>query len=196
MEGYHGTNSDIADKILASGFELKTNPNNLPNDLGNGIYIFLDNDLYTKSAYEMAKSFIEVFRKEVFRKRDLNDKFSVLQIQISEEGRYIDYNDINSQIAFEKFRNENYDKILKHYDSFCYKSNYGGSTKNLPGKLKRANLDGIIFELLKNKANIDGVMKDTYTPQDAKYKKSSFFNGREFCLYNTSLIEEISIIEN
>mgnify|MGYP000953137940 FL=1 len=101
----------------------------------------------------------------------------------------IDYNDAANAAVFEKFRNENLKIILKHYDSFVYKSKL--KSPSIPGSLKRANLDGIVFELLKNKAKYDGVVKDTYTPQDKKYNKSSFSNGRELCLYDLDKIADI-----
>ena len=191
LEAYHGTKIENKKEIETSGFAIRSKPKHIPNDLGNGIYFFLDKGDFYKPPYEMSKSFVENYK-------DCSHGESVIfKVTISDNISLLDFNDEENEKKFEKFRNLNSKTILKYYDKFVRyaKDNTGG----VPGVLKRANLDGIVFELLKikNKSKgeiCDGVIKDTYTPQNKKYNKSSFHNGRELCLYNIEKIDEIKEI--
>ena len=183
MEAYHGTKIENKEKIESESFSISNTPDRIPNDLGNGIYFFLDKGSNYKNPKEMAESFVKNYRE------CSNDEHIIFKVTVSDEAKLIDYNDADNAALFEKFRNENLNIILKHYNSFVYNSKIKSSS--IPGSLKRANLDGIVFELLRNKAHYDGVVKDTYTPQDKKYNKSSFSNGRELCLYNLDKIVDI-----
>ena len=183
LEAYHGTRIENKEKIVSKSFIISNTPDRIPNDLGNGIYFFLDKGSNYKSPKEMAESFVKNYRN------CSNDEHIIFKVTVYDEAKLIDYNDAANAAVFEKFRNENLKIILKHYDSFVYNSQIKSSS--IPGSLKRANLDGIVFELLRNKAHYDGVVKDTYTPQDKKYNKSSFSNGRELCLYSLDKILEI-----
>ncbi|WP_455438469.1 hypothetical protein [Streptococcus salivarius] len=186
MEAYHGTKIENKKEIETRGFTIRNKPKHIPNDLGNGIYFFLDKGDVYKPPYEMSKSFVKNYK-------DCSHGESVIfKVTISDNLSLLNFNDEDNEKLFEKFRNLNLNTILKHYDNFIYyaKTNTG----DVPGVLKRANLDGIVFELLKNKIKCDGVIKDTYTPQNKKYKKSSFHNGRELCLYNIEKIDEIKEI--
>lgn len=197
MEAYHGTRIENKEKIVSKSFIISNTPDRIPNDLGNGIYFFLDKGSNYKSPKEMAESFVKNYRN------CSNDEHIIFKVTVSDEAKLIDYNDADNAALFETFRNKNLNIILKHYGRFVYNSqkkspSIPGSLKgakkkssSIPGGLKRANLDGIVFELLKNKAKYDGVVKDTYTPQDKKYNKSSFSNGRELCLYDPDKIADI-----
>lgn len=183
VEAYHGTKIENKEKILNKSFNISNTPDHIPNDLGNGIYFFLDKGSNYKNPKEMAESFVKNYRN------CLDDEYIIFKVTVSDEAKLIDYNDPENAACFEKFRDKNLNTILKHYDRFVYTSQ--ARTSSIPGSLKRANLDGIVFELLKNKAKYDGVVKDTYTPQNKKYNKSSFSNGRELCLYECDNIVDI-----
>jgi len=183
LEAYHGTKIENKEKIVSESFIISDTPNRIPNDLGNGIYFFLDKGSNYKNPKEMAESFVKNYRN------CSNDEHIIFKVTVSDEAKLIDYNDADNAAFFENFRNKSLNIILKHYDRFVYHSQIKSSS--IPGSLKRANLDGIVFELLRNKAHYDGVVKDTYTPQDKKYNKSSFSNGRELCLYSLDKILEI-----
>ena len=183
LEAYHGTKIENKEKIVSESFIISDTPNRIPNDLGNGIYFFLDKGSNYKNPKEMAESFVKNYRN------CSNDEHIIFKVTVSDEAKLIDYNDADNAAFFENFRNKSLNIILKHYDRFVYNSQIKSSS--IPGSLKRANLDGIVFELLRNKAHYDGVVKDTYTPQDKKYNKSSFSNGRELCLYSLDKILEI-----
>ena len=183
MEAYHGTRIENKEKIVSKSFIISNTPDRIPNDLGNGIYFFLDKGSNYKSPKEMAESFVKNYRN------CSNDEHIIFKVTVSDEAKLIDYNDADNAALFETFRNKNLNIILKHYGRFVYNSQI--KSPSIPGSLKRANLDGIVFELLKNKAKYDCVVKDTYTPQDKKYNKSSFSNGRELCLYDLDKIADI-----
>ncbi|BAP84795.1 hypothetical protein LOOC260_102170 [Paucilactobacillus hokkaidonensis JCM 18461] len=185
MFGFHGTGIDNATKIMNNGFTIAKS-NKVPNDLGTGVYFYI-NSAFTFSPIMMAKNYSIVY------KRISKAKITVLQAEIDEEATLIDFDLKSNLIELVKYRDANFDKI-KNILNTVEKGN---------GLAARGNLDGIVIELFKTyleekyNVRVDGVKKNTFTPQHDlyKYKQSNMPNGRELCVYNLNRISNLKICE-
>ena len=195
MKGYHGTTPKNANSILKTqkiyiedfsitpDFVIKKEQN-LPKDLGQGLYLFLCDKAKGYDGCAAAKRYAQIFRNE-------NHKVKVIEFYFDEsELLFLDMNRAENKERFKRLREQIYGKIEIQL-AFLKKS----------GSLKRANLDGIFIEYLiqhKYKNKVDGVILDTYTPfYSTDRTLSNFPNGRELCLRNVSTIkwEQTKIVE-
>lgn len=187
LEGYHGTTPLNAKAIIETNkveiepFSIKTDVviptgQRLPNDLDQGLYLFLDNESQGFDGKKCAKQYAQKWRSE-------GSKIALIQFYFDEEPLCIlDLNLPENTTRFIKLRDKLYQKIEQSLTTF--KENKS---------LERANLDGIFIEYLVQhglKVKVDGVIKDTYTPfYSSRNTLSNFPNGREFCLRSTSAID-------
>ena len=182
MIGYHGTSRKFATAIIESQ-EFSFNKfiitsdlvvkrgQRMPNDFGNGIYMFIDSGYY--NGKDCARKYANTFKER---------PSSVLEIQIKDEISVIDFQDDTTKKVFIELREKIIDKIYYNYQRFV---NEGGSKQ-------RANLDGFIIEFIiqyKFKNKIDAVMGESYTPfYNPERSISNFPNGKELCLRNSNSI--------
>ncbi|HFI0101342.1 TPA: hypothetical protein ACGORV_000022 [Streptococcus suis] len=186
MEGYHGTTPQNAQAIIQTK-EVKIKPfsiksdvviptgQRLPNDLGQGLYLFLDNESLEFDGKKCAKQYAQKWKSD-------RNKTALIQFCFDETTLSIlDFNQPENFKRFVKLRDKLYRKIEQSLTTF-----------KETNSLRRANLDGIFIEYLIQhglKIQVDGVVKDTYTPfYSSRSTLSNFPNGRELCLRNTDAI--------
>ncbi|MBJ6745705.1 hypothetical protein JEQ21_04360 [Streptococcus sp. 121] len=187
MKGYHGTTPQNAQMILQAK-EIKITPftiksdvvipsgQRLPNDLGQGLYLFLDDELLGFDGKECAK-------KYAHRWRNQGNKISLIQFHFDETVlNILDLNNPENLRRIVELRSKLYQRIEQSLTTFQQNKS-----------LKRANLDGIFIEFLVQHAlsgqQVDGIIKDTFTPfYSEKQALSNVPNGRELCLRNVDAI--------
>lgn len=193
--GYHGTKSENVSSIITNGFNpLIFGKNRLPNDLGKGVYFFLDSN-FALSGKEMAKKYIEKFIKS--SRRDNGASARVLEVTMIEDSE-LHILDLDGAItAFDQYRRDNDENISRIVRE--YKSKMG---KN-QGIIKRGNFDGIVTDMFidyikensAEKFEIDAVKRETYTNvTDYGYRISNNSNGVELCVKNIKIIADISLV--
>lgn len=186
LEGYHGTTPLNAksiigtNKIEVESFSITSDVvipsgQRLPNDLGQGLYLFLNDELLAFDGKECAKQYAQKWRNR-------QNNIAIIQFCFDDnELSILDFNLPENSKKFIKLRAKLYRKIEQSLTTFI-------QTRSL----KRANLDGIFIEYLVQhglKIKVDGIVKDTYTPfYSSRSTLSNFPNGREFCLRDTSVI--------
>ncbi len=170
--GYHGTIKGNVASIVSKGFRIKkysfltAELQNVPGDLGAGVYAYLD-------SMENAKRFAEKFGSDI----------SVLKLDITvDEDRFLDMDE-----------ESNADLILEVYESRTFKS-LEKRYRHSKGSKSRECLDGLILEHIihKHKLNIDMVKKKTYTRFDGLPPMSHYSNGTELCIKNNGIIKEVT----
>lgn len=182
MIGYHGTSQKCATVIIESQtFNFDTfviagnfrigNDQRMPNDFGNGIYMFIDNESY--SGAKCARKYANIFKER---------PSSVLKINIRDGIKVLDFQDETTRKIFIELREKIFDRIYYNYKISVKES----------GSKKRANLDGLIIEYLIQiiyQNQIDAVMGESFTPfYNEERSISNFPNGKEICLRNTDSI--------
>lgn len=182
MIGYHCTRSENIESIKKDGFKID-NKVEMPGDLGSGVYFFVNIGGFN-NAKEMAIKFAKQYRSG----RDHSAALSLIEVEFDDSG-IVDMRSISAKEKFEIIRRNNERLIKTRFDKL--KKNIG----HYSGSINRGNLDGYVFELLKDlKPEIKGFLKDTYTPLDISgYKRSSFPNAVECCVYNVNLLKILSI---
>ncbi|WP_032906484.1 hypothetical protein [Streptococcus sanguinis] len=189
MEGYHGTTPTAAQNILSTcsidviPFVITNDAGivlgqNLPNDLGQGLYLFIDEESKGFSGKQSAKNYSKTYKHE-------ENKIKILKFVFDDQNlTVLNLNNTSTVKMLNELKNQLYDRIYTQLSS---------AIKNNPRK-KRANLDGIFLEFLikfRFCDSIDCVICDTYTPVynvGGVRTISNLPNGREICLRNLSLI--------
>lgn len=172
--GYHATGKEFLDSIKQNGFKKKTSAKSFPNDLGNGIYFYIDRPKYEGEAKNNAKNYAEKYKSNY-------KEIVVLEVDILKDSdKVLDFNDNETADALEKFIKCNEENIYKEFEKF----------EKFLGATKRGNLDGIAIELFIEYFNlpVDIVFKNTFTKFNNNYKISSFTNGKEACVRNENII--------
>ena len=179
---YHGTTKKRAEAILKSGFDFEEgsfmNRTRVPNDLGNGIYSFTDRDIKDRFARKLSMDYAKKYKCG-----DRSAKPACVEIN-SEFNTYLDMDDSENIKIFNKCRSS---LMNRAEELFNKKFKDRGNSK------KRANLDGIIFELGFYRGvfkDVEVLIKDTYTPV-GEAKLSNFTNGTEFVIRNIKVIKEL-----
>ena len=187
MEGYHGTKPQSVKDILEAKcikikkFEITGDgiikPNqSLPNDLGQGLYLFIDDMDKGYQGLENAKCYARIYRNS-------SGEIGVIKFKIDCEDLTI-LNLTNSESI--KFFNQYREKLYGRIEN---------SLKRLKKNraLDRYNLDGIFLEHLLHYnprfKDIDAVSYDSYIPRTSDKPISSVPNGKEICLRNIGLID-------
>ena len=189
LEGYHGTTPTAAQNILST-CSIDVTPfvitddagirlgQNLPNDLGQGLYLFIDEESKGFSGQQSAKNYSKAYKHE-------ENKIKILKFVFDDQNlTVLNLNDAVTIKMLNKLKNKLHDRIYTQLPS-AIKNN---------GRRNRANLDGIFLEFLikfRYDNRIDYVICDTYTPVyniEGVRTISNLPNGREICLRNLSLI--------
>ncbi len=170
----HGTDKKTYEKeIQPNNNQLKScfdSKNRVPNDLGDGIYVYGSNGLFKAS--DCAEKYAKKYRDKgndhitlIFYLLDTDDKHT-LDLDIEEHK--------NALIKFRQETERRIKEMAKNYDE-----NKG-----------RGQLDGIIINLLNKKLNneIKVIKKQTFTKFDEEYKTSNFPNSLEYCVKDNTLL--------
>lgn len=188
--GWHGTTQKNEESIIKNGFKnLKTdfskNEVRVPNDLGNGIYFYID--FRKTSGKTLAQKYVRSYRDRIAREQKCS--FSVIEAEITCEDECL--------LDMDEFEN------LKMFYEFNEKHT---STRNQmitklksDGAKKRKNYDGIMMELFireihKQFKEVKVVKKDTNTIFESEI--SNFANGTELCVRNLECVKLRSKGEN
>lgn len=185
VTAYHGTSMENAEKILKEGFRIQRDSKQYPNDLGHGVYGYIDSKPEDGDVYFMrsAKENAALFARQI--KKVPQDQIAVLKFQVHFiQKEAINLNDL-----------ENRNNLLLVYKivmgaaieeiSFLYKMNRAS---------KRNQIDGVIFEYLHVKGIIrfpKVLIKDTYTRFNGYL--SNFTNGRELVIRDVSRIHSVQL---
>jgi len=187
LEGYHGTTPQSVNAILETKhfkinkFEITgdwiiKNNQSLPNDLGQGLYLFVDDEDKGYQGLESAKSYDRIYRNS-------KKKIGVIKFKVDRENLKV--LNLNSPASI---------KIFNKYKE-TYSSRISNSLKHLKQNraLDRYNLDGIFIEHLlcyhHKFKDVNAVSYDSYVPRTPDRPMSGVPNGREVCLRNSDLID-------
>ncbi|MBZ2120829.1 hypothetical protein [Streptococcus infantis] len=187
MEGYHGTKPESVNAILGqqhfecTSFEITgdwviKSGQSLPNDLGVGLYMFVDDPPNGYQGLENAKKYARVYRNS-------NKKIGVIKFKIKSDNLTIlDLNNPTTTKNFNEYKDKYYQKL---------KNSLGGFKRN--NSFHRYNLDGVFLEHLlrynKSYTEVDVVTCKTYTPPTPDKPISPVPNGKEICLRTLTLID-------
>lgn len=187
MQGYHGTTCQNAKAILSSrhinvnkfditGDWVLAKGQRLPNDLGQGFYLFLDDVERGFEGLENSKNYARRFKNKPSR------TISVLKFGIDEDNlKVLKLYDERSIKFFNQYKKQYHARLQPKLKSL----------RN-DGAFKRYNLDGIFLEHLlqyhKKFSKINAVTNYTFTPSTKDKPISSVPNGRELCLRDTKLL--------
>ncbi|MBK5244058.1 MAG: hypothetical protein JJE18_03345 [Eubacteriaceae bacterium] len=187
--GYHGTPERCIDSIKNDGFKVRTflfdcaEEQEIPCDLGNGIYVFLDNDEYGFDGKECAKKYVKnVKRGEL--------SYGVIELSLSidfENQEIVDLDDEEIISEILAVRKVMMPKLKRLFEENYFKNN---------GAFQRGNCDGIILEglLLEKKSDPVMIIKNTYT-SESYYRISNFPDGTEACIRDISIIKNKEVCE-
>lgn len=179
--GYHGTSQRNLNFIKKYGFRKKVSDSSFPNDLGLGVYFYLDR---TKNeAKENAHKYVVRYKKDYFGK-------IIIEVPVSvEDSKILDFNIKEAMDSLEEFIQENGSRIKSELEKYDTESR----------AFKRGNFDGIVIDLYIEYFNmmVDIILKDTFTSFD-EYRVSNFVNGREICVKNEEVIDtsNIKVVEH
>ena len=124
MEGYHGTKPESVNDILqqqhfeCTPFEITgdwvvKSDQSLPNDLGVGLYMFVDDSLNGFQGLENAKQYARVYRNS-------NKKIGVIKFKINSDNLTIlDLNNPKTTKVFNEYKNQYYQVLkINEYSSY------------------------------------------------------------------------------
>lgn len=183
--GYHATSSKSACAISNKNFNIKIEPIHLtkkmPNDLGQGLYVFLENDFFPDHAKELAVKYVKAF-KQVSNPHIVN-----IDLEYN-ENEVLDMDDEENIIAFNNYRYT----IIESETFQKYKDQIEKS-----GAKTRGGYDGLILELLIDEQQLDVkfIKKRTFTNLGNSYKLSAYQNGLEGCIRQIDVINKKDVIE-
>lgn len=181
--GYHGTDAEHFKTIKKQGFKLRRPNDELPCDLGHGVYMYIDRkEIPHESAHDNATKYLGRY------KPDYKEPIILKLSSKIEDSKVLNLNDLSNQSVFLHFKKVNLKKIESKV-----------STLKENKTLRRGKIDGLVLNLMIDnmKIEVDAIIKDTYTPFDfEKYRQSNIPNGREMCLRNSDRIESCEISEN
>lgn len=169
-KGYHGTNKNAFVSISKKNFNIPTysflvaRKQKIPGDVGAGLYAYLDS---SQNAFKFSFKFHE------------KEEIVVLELNLGvEEKKVLDMNEHQNEKFFLEFRNSKDFQVVSN------------RFHKVDGGSKRDCLDGIIIERIiqKTGAQVDLVIKDTYTQFKGEPAISQFKNGTELCIRNKNII--------
>ncbi|HEA6159838.1 hypothetical protein [Staphylococcus aureus] len=169
----HGTNKKIYEEIQNDNHVLIPNykdDNRLPNDLGDGIYFFGNNNRF--KANICAEKYARRYKNKdsdhitlLFYELDMNDDYT---LDLDDEEHKTNFIEKREQLNYQLRT------MIKNYN--C--------------NLSRGQLDGLLINLMNNSLSgtIKIVKKETFTQFDDIYKSSNFPNALEICVKDNSLL--------
>lgn len=180
--GYHGTTKENKIKILEKGnFEVRTNNSGrTPNDLGNGIYFFCDDqELDLIPGHDMAIRYTKKYKKVALLKQNSSVDVIKATIKYNEEN-LLDLDD-----------EQNLQDFLKAKRKLEYQVAQEAKRSKDDGAKDRDNRDGFFVEIFLKVLRQSGfdvkvVSKRTFTP--VAQKTSNFPNALELCVKDVELI--------
>jgi hypothetical protein len=187
VTAYHGTSRKNAKKILTEGFRIEKGRQRYPNDLGHGIYGYLDSSPEKGDVYFMqtAKGNALLFAKQIRKVPAKQIVVLKLTIQIDIQN-YLDLNQL----------------VNRNHVLHLYQKIIGGVLRDIKKEYvsdrisRRRQMDGVVLEKL-NQVGIISlppvVIKDTFTRFNGIL--SNFTNGREIVIRDPRYIHFIEAIE-
>ncbi|WP_338342524.1 hypothetical protein [Fructobacillus fructosus] len=187
VTAYHGTSRKNARKILTEGFRIEKGRQRYPNDLGHGIYGYLDSSPEKGDVYFMqtAKENALLFAKQIRKVPEKQIVVLKLTIQIDIQN-YLDLNQL----------------VNRNHVLHLYQKIIGGVLRDIKKEYvsdrisRRRQMDGVVLEKL-NQVGIISlppvVIKDTFTRFNGIL--SNFTNGREIVIRDPRYIHFIEAIE-
>lgn len=187
--GYHGTKKEYALNILQNGFRCEIysftqkEKKRLPNDLGSGVYVFLDESEFEFDGQKCAINYTVTF------KNNSTDFFTILEVPLKikkDKHKILNLDNPEVQKVYVKAR-----KGLEQVANKYLKENIKDD-----GSLKRGQLDGLFLEMMLNTRKFELpsiVMKKTYTPYNDS-KLSGFPNGLEMAIRDVEIIGDVTKI--
>ncbi|GGA72488.1 hypothetical protein [Salinicoccus roseus] len=185
VKGYHGTVASSATDIISNGFEYRTYDINdykgkrLPNDLGFGIYFYLDNPKISKKALDNAKDYAIKYKKKLN-----TDSVSVIVADISIcEDSHLDLDEADNLEYYLGIQNTNQQRAEEIW-----------AKSKQDGQRKRKMLDGIFIEMMildleeAIGRSIKTVQKETFT-SFGRAQRSNFFNGTELTVRDANILK-------
>lgn len=197
LVGYHGTKRENEEPITEVGLKLPDHKK-LSGDLGRGIYFYVDNDFFVKKPKDLCFEYLQFLLGKNFKRDDI----IIYKAEFDE--KKFNFFDLNSEDLLKEineYRMENLHLISEIFEKYLEanmrKNRKKKNSKLITGAVYRGNLDGILIEMFIkefekiNGVPINGVLKNTFTPCLRGYKRSSFFNGTELCVFNEELIPDL-----
>lgn len=189
LEGYHGTRPSsvksilktksftVSQFIIGKDFNIQSNQS-LPNDLGQGLYLFIDDEVAGYSGLESAKNYARIYRSN-------SNKIGVISFEVdSRELKVLDLSEPESKKFFNLYKQQTYNQIKCMLGRFRQNRSF-----------KRFNLDGIFLEHILQYhplfQKMNAVTYESYVPTVPEYPRplSGVENSREFCLRDMNLID-------
>ncbi|MBS9337159.1 hypothetical protein [Fructobacillus parabroussonetiae] len=182
ITSFHGTSVKNAEKILEEGFKIKQDSGQYPNDLGHGIYGYIDSDFsindveFINDAKTNAKSFSKYIRGN-------KENYAILQFKVSVfDDQILNLNQLNQR-----------NRMVRLYKQFL-----NSAISEIPLKYKtnrasrRKQMDGVFIEFL-IEHNIlrepEMIILDTYSRFNGY--ASNITNGRELLIRNLNRMTDI-----
>lgn len=191
--GFHITSYEISqDIIIKKSFWVKdfnvsvfrdlTKKTNMPNDLGNGIYFFLE------SHYPVHPRNICIDYYKGVKSHNYGSKYGLVKCQIDlDKYKYniYDLNDSRNRFDFNAFKQTHQTKLENILKSGIKESNV------YQRALKENFIDGLAFEYLSfiyndKGQNIDAIIMDTFMEYSPSYSRVP--NCTELCVRNKEMI--------
>ena len=192
--GWHGTTRESSEKIMQAGFRFEEyifgkSTQRLPNDLGAGIYFFVEDD-HLENPQSLAYKYVLNYKNRELNKTKSIPKVLKAEINVNEDF-VLDFDEMDNTEALmslqKLFRKELYQEIQRLKPS---------------GAVDRGNFDGLFIELLIAKfkkdrgVDIDIVRKRTFTNVEEKLgnipiRRSNFPNGKEISVRKSELITNL-----
>ncbi|PTJ13857.1 hypothetical protein BU069_13010 [Staphylococcus succinus] len=177
--GFHGTmksNFDKIDKLK------KFKSNVLPNDLGNGLYFFINRKDKIEEAIHNANLYLKRWKPKY------ENKVIVEVLMELYNESVLDLDEVENQEVFNLFVEENQEDIYNEIQNLKPSNSFN-----------RGQFDGLIIEMMIKhfNLNIQAILKETYTQFDESKlrKRSNIPNGRELCLRDYKAIKSKCICE-
>lgn len=185
VKGYHGTIKSSSDSIYVNGFDYHQYDINdfeserVPNDLGFGIYFFIDNEKIRSQGFKNAKNYAEKYVK-----KENIDKVTIVVADLNfNSHRFLNLDESDNQ--------EYFLHIMKNNETAANMI----WSKTVKGEHKKRKIfDGIFIEMLiddieeQMDETIQGVQKDTFSSLGSA-RRSNFHNTTEIAVREIDCIK-------
>lgn len=190
--GFHGTLACNVASIKRDGFKrngsrkglnLYGKGHRVPNDLGEGIYFFIEG---YDSPDEIARKYVEYNKSQLLVRN--NTSVEIIKVKVTQnDNEYLDFDERDNLQSLHKFRTR-FEEIIKELIK---------RSDHQDGAYKRGNFDGYVVDLLvmrieqEKKLQIKSVSRATYTKIDSEQQRSNIPNGKELCVKCSNCIQFI-----
>ena len=190
--GFHGTLACNVASIKRDGFKrngsrkglnLYGKGHRVPNDLGEGIYFFIEG---YDPPDEIARKYVEYNKSQLLVRN--NTSVEIIKVKVTQnDNEYLDFDERDNLQSLHKFRTR-FEEIIKELIK---------RSDHQDGAYKRGNFDGYVVDLLvmrieqEKKLQIKSVSRATYTKIDSDQQRINIQNGKELCVKFSNFIQFI-----